>query len=270
MSTTTRLTSAFLAPSSTHGGGPRSILERNLVLLRRNWKPFLTVFLEPVIWLFSIGVGVGALVDGFSVGERTLTYPEFVAPAMLAAVAANGAILDTTFNVFFKLRYDKTYEAMIATPLTPLDIVRGDLTWAILRGSVYSAAFLVVMLALGMLASPLALLALPAAMLIGFAFGGVGFALTTYMRSWQDFELVTLTMMPLLLFSATFFPVTAYPEAVRWVVELTPLYRGVVLVRELCTGLVTWASLASVAYLVAMGTAGLRVATRRLNRILMV
>ena len=270
MASTARLASAFLAPSSSHGGGPRSILERNFVLIRRNWKPFLTVFLEPVIWLFSIGIGVGALVSGFSINGRELSYEEFVAPAMLAAVAANGAILDTTFNVFFKLRYDKTYEAMIATPLTPLDIVRGDLTWAIMRGTVYSGSFLLVMLALGMLASPLALLALPAAILIGLAFGGVGFALTTFMRSWQDFEFVTLAMMPLMLFSATFFPVTAYPDAVRWVVEVTPLYRGVVLVRELCTGLVTWGSAVSVVYLVVMGLLGLRVAARRVDRILMV
>lgn len=270
MSLTSPRTPAFLAPSSSYGGGPRSVIERNLLIVRRNWKPFLSVFAEPFIWLFSIGIGVGALVDGFEVGGRQLAYEEFVAPAMLAAVAANGAILDTTFNVFFKLRYDKTYEAMIATPLTPVDIVRGDLTWALLRGSLYSAAFLLAMLALGMISSPLALLALPAAMLTGFAFGGVGFALTTFMRSWQDFELVTLAMMPLLLFSATFFPVTAYPDAVRWVVEATPLYRAVVLVRELSTGMVSWASLVSVVYLVVMGAVGLRVAARRTDRILMV
>jgi lipooligosaccharide transport system permease protein len=261
---------AFLAPSSSYGGGPRALIERNTVLIRRNWKPFLSVFAEPFIWLFSIGIGVGALVDGFVVGGQELRYEEFVAPAMLAAVAANGAIIDTTFNVFFKLRYDKTYEAMVATPLTPLDIVRGDLTWALVRGSLYSATFLLAMVAMGMISSPWALLALPAATLSGFAFGGVGFALTTFMRSWQDFEFVTLAMMPLLLFSATFFPVDAYPEAVRWVVEATPLYRAVVLVRELCTGLVSWASLVSVVYLAVMGWVGLRVAARRMDRILMV
>jgi lipooligosaccharide transport system permease protein len=259
-----------LAPSSSYGGGPRAILERNVVLVRRNWKPFLSVFAEPFVWLFSIGIGVGALVSGFEVAGREVSYPDFVAPAMLAAVAANGAVIDTTFNVFFKLRYDKTYEAMIATPLTPVDIVRGDLTWALVRGSVYSAAFLVAMLAMGMLSSPWALLALPAATLTGFAFGGVGFALTTFMRSWQDFELVTLATIPLMLFSATFFPVSAYPEPVRWLVEVTPLYRAVVLVRELCTGLVSWGSLVSVAYLVVMGAVGLRVAARRVDRILMV
>ena len=260
----------LLAPATAHGGGPLSIIERNLHNTRRNWKPTLSVFAEPVIWLFSIGVGVGALVDGFQVDGRSLSYQEFVAPALLAAVAANGAVLDTTFNVFFKLKYDKTYEAMIATPLTPYDIVRADLASALARGTVYAAVFLVVMVALGLTSGPWFVLAVPAATLVGFAFGGIGFALTTYMRSWQDFELVTLTMMPLMLFSATFFPVTAYPEALRWVVEVTPLYRGVVLVRELTVGAPTWASLVSVGYLLVVGAVGVRVASRRVHRILMV
>ncbi len=237
---------------------------------RRNWKPTLSVFAEPVIWLFSIGVGVGALVSGFEVGGRSLTYQEFVAPALLAAVAANGAVIDTTFNVFFKLKYDKTYEAMIATPLTPFDIVRADLASALARGTMYAGVFLLVMLLMGLTSGPWAVLALPAATLVGFAFGGIGFALTTFMRSWQDFEFVTLTMMPLMLFSATFFPVSAYPEGMRWLVEVTPLYRGVVLVRELSTGALTWASLVSVVYLVAVGVIGVRIAARRMHRILMV
>ena len=110
---------------------------------------------------------------------------------------------------------------------------------------------------------------MPAALLIGLAFGGVCMALTTWMRSWQDFEWVTLATIPMFLFSATFFPVEAYPGVVRWVVELTPLYRGVVLCRELTTGAVSWASLLSVAYLVVMGVAGLLVVRRRLDTLLL-
>jgi len=110
---------------------------------------------------------------------------------------------------------------------------------------------------------------LPAALLIGLAFGAVAMALTTYMRSWQDFELVTLSTLPMFLFSATFFPVTTYPGVLRWVVEATPLYRGVVLCRELTTGVVTWDSAVSVVYLVAMGLAGLLVARRRLDSLLL-
>ena len=94
-------------------------------------------------------------------------------------------------------------------------------------------------------------------------------ALTTYMRSWQDFEYVTLATLPLFLFSATFFPLSAFPTAVQWVVEVTPLYRGVVLVRELTTGVVTWESAVSVVYLVAMGLVGLVIVGRRLDKLLL-
>ena len=94
-------------------------------------------------------------------------------------------------------------------------------------------------------------------------------ALTTYMRSWQDFEYVTLSTLPLFLFSATFFPLSAFPTAVQWVVQVTPLYRGVVLVRELTTGVVTWESAVSVVYLVAMGLVGLVIVGRRLDKLLL-
>ncbi|MDQ6936064.1 MAG: ABC transporter permease, partial [Actinomycetota bacterium] len=172
-------------------------------------------------------------------------------------------------NFFFKLKYNKLFDQMLATPLTTTDIARGELAWSLLRGGIYSAGFLLVMVAMGLVHSWWAVLAVPAALLIGLAFGGACMALTTYMRSWQDFEFVTLGTLPLFLFSATFFPVTAFPGPVRWVVEVTPLYRGVVLVRELTTGLVTWASAVSVVYLVAMGLVGLAIVGRRLDKLLL-
>jgi lipooligosaccharide transport system permease protein len=125
------------------------------------------------------------------------------------------------------------------------------------------------MLLMGLVDSWWAVLAVPATLLVGFAFSAVCMALTTFMRSWQDFDLVTLGVMPLFLFSATFFPITQYPGVLRWVVELTPLYRGVVLCRELTTGAVTWASAVSVVYLVAMGLLGLAVVSRRLGALLL-
>jgi lipooligosaccharide transport system permease protein len=94
-------------------------------------------------------------------------------------------------------------------------------------------------------------------------------ALTTFMRSWQDFEFITLATLPLFLFSATFFPITAFPVGLRWVVEFTPLYRGVVLCRELTTGALSWGSAFSVVYLVAMGLIGLMVVRRRLDKLLL-
>ena len=245
------------------------LLYRNYLAYRRAWYIFVSGFLEPVFYLFSIGVGVGQLVTAFEFNGQTIPYAEFVAPGMLAASAFNGALLDSTFNVFFKLKYEKLYDQMLATPLTTMDIARGELSWSLLRGGIYSAAFLLVMLAMGLVSSWWAVLVVPAALLIGLAFGGVCMALTTYMRSWQDFEFVTLATLPMFLFSATFFPVTTYPTVVRWVVELTPLYRGVVLCRELTTGALSWGSAFSVAYLVAMGLVGLMIVGRRLDRLLL-
>lgn len=257
------------ARSLSAGEATGLLLYRNFLAYRRAWYIFATGFLEPLLYLFSIGVGVGALVGDFTFNGQTVPYAEFVAPGMLAASAMNGSVLDSTFNFFFKLKYNKLFDQMLATPLTTLDIARGELSWSLLRGGIYSAGFLLVMLAMGLVSSWWAVLVVPAALLIGAAFGAVCMALTTWMRSWQDFELVTLATLPMFLFSATFFPVSAYPGAVRWVVEGTPLYRGVVLCRELTTGAVTWASAVSVAYLLVMVVVGLLLCRRRLDRLLL-
>jgi lipooligosaccharide transport system permease protein len=247
----------------------RLLLLRNYIVYRDAWKLFVTGFLEPVFYLLSIGVGVGKLISTFEFNGQPIPYAEFVAPGMLAASAMNGAVLDSTFNVFFKLKYDKVFDQQLATPLSTSDIARGEIAWALLRGGTYSAMFLVIMAALGLVGSWWALLALPAALLIGFAFAAIGMALTTFMNSWQDFDKITLIQLPLFLFSATFFPVTALHPVVRWIVEVTPLYRGVVLCRELTTGALSWGSAVSAVYLAAMGLLGLVVVRRRLSALLL-
>lgn len=264
------VTTTALRPRPLGAGEATGLLVyRNFLAYRRAWYIFATGFLEPVFYLFSIGVGVGQLVTGFELNGQEIPYAEFVAPGMLAASAMNGSLLDSTFNFFFKLKYNKLFDQMLATPLTTMDVARGELSWSLLRGGIYATGFLVVMLAMDLVSSWWALLAVPAALLIGLAFGGVCMALTTWMRSWQDFEWVTLVTIPMFLFSATFFPVDAYPAGVRWFVEVTPLYRGVVLCRELTTGAVSWASLVSVVYLVVMGVVGLLVVRRRLDKLLL-
>jgi lipooligosaccharide transport system permease protein len=260
---------ADLVSPLTSVAAVRLLVLRNYVVYRRSWKVFVTGFLEPFFYLLSIGIGVGQLIDSFTFNGRQIDYASFVAPGMLAASAFNGALIDMTFNVFFKLKFTKLYDQMLATPLSTTDIARGEIAWGQLRGGTYAAAFVAVMGAMGMLHSWWAALALPAALLIGFAFAAVCMALTTYMRSWQDFDKVTLVQLPMFLFSATFFPVTAYPAAVRWLVEATPLYRSVVLCRELTTGAVSMASVWSVVYLVVMGVAGLLLVRRRLDRLLL-
>ena len=250
-------------------GALQILVLRNYITYKHAWKLFLTGFLEPVFYLFSIGIGVGALVEGFEFNGEPIAYAAFVAPGMLAVSAFNGALMDSTFNVFFKLKYEKLYDQMLATPLTTADIARGEITWGQLRGGTYSAAFLLVMAAMGLVGSWWAVLALPAALLIGFAFSAVFMALTTWMTSWQDFDKVTLFQLPMFLFSATFFPLTVFPGWLQWVVEATPLYRGVVLCRELTTGSVTWASAISVVYLVVMCLVGFAVVRRRLDALLL-
>ena len=245
------------------------IVRRNFLVYRSSWLVFLTGFLEPVLYLFSIGVGVGQMIDGFEFNGQVVSYAAFVAPGMLAASAMNGAILDSTFGIFFKLRYDKVYEGVLATPMRTIDIARGELAWSLMRSAVYAAGFLVVMAAMGLVSSWWAVLAWPATWLIGFAFAGAGMALTTFMTSWQDFEYIQLAIVPMFLFSATFFPVTAFHGVLRWVVEVTPLYRGVTLTRELTTGALTVDSLVSALYLVAMGVLGLALASRRFDRLLL-
>jgi lipooligosaccharide transport system permease protein len=256
---------AHLAP----GEATALLLQRNYIAYRSAWWIFVSGFLEPVFYLFSIGVGVGQLISGFEFNGEVIPYADFVAPGMLAASAMNGSVLDATYNFFFKLKYNKLFDQMLATPLTTADIARGELSWSLLRGGIYSAVFLLVMVAMGLVHSWWSVLAVPAALLIGAAFGAVGMALTTFMRSWQDFDYVTLGQLPLFLFSATFFPLSAFPDWLAAVVELTPLYRAVVLVRELTTGSVTWASGASVVYLVTLAVIGLVVVGRRLDKLLL-
>ncbi|WP_020385506.1 ABC transporter permease [Kribbella catacumbae] len=251
-------------------GNGRHLVERNFLVYRRSWVVFVSGFFEPVFYLLSIGIGVAQLVGDFSLSDGTVIgYAAFVAPAMLASSAMNGAIFDSTYNIFFRMKYAKLYDAMLATPLRPWDVATGEVTWALLRGACYSAMFLLVMLVMGLIQSWWALLALPASVLLGYAFAGAGMALTTFMRSWQDFEFVQLATMPMFLFSATFYPVETYPGWIRWLVEITPLYQGVALERALTTGAVSWTLLINALYLAVMGTAGMYVASRRLGKLLL-
>jgi lipooligosaccharide transport system permease protein len=253
-------------------GSRRSLrlIERNLYVYRHGWMVILSGFFEPLFYLLSIGFGLGQLVGTVpGPGGAPIPYQLFVAPALLASSSMNGAITEATLNFFFKLKYQKTFESILTTPLSVADIAVGELGWALIRGGLYTIGFLVVMAVLGLAASPWVLLTLPAALLISFAFGAVGMAATSFMRSWQDFDLIQLVVLPLFLFSGTFYPLDAYPEPIRLVVQLTPLYQGVDLLRSLVVGVVGPVQLFHVAYLVVMGSVGLFVVSRRLDRLLL-
>ncbi|HEU5034243.1 MAG TPA: ABC transporter permease [Mycobacteriales bacterium] len=242
------------------------VFERNVAVYRSRWFLLVSGLLEPLLYLGSIGVGFGKLVGTLPFDGRQVGYADFVAPALLATSAMNGSIVDATFGVFFKLKHMKVYDAVLATPVRATDIAVGEVAWSLARSVVYSLAFLVVAAAFGDVHSWWALLALPAATLVGLCFGGVGTAATTFMRSWQDFDLVQLAILPLFLFSATFYPLSTYPSAAQWLVQLTPLYHGVALLRQLTLGAVHWSALGHVGYLAVLGLAGVAVAGRRLER----
>ena len=249
-------------------GGRRAgrLVERNLLVYRHGWMVIFSGFFEPLFYLLGIGFGIGTLVGTVTgPGGEAIPYTLFVAPALMASSAMNGAVYDSTFNVFFKLRYAKTYDAVVSTPVGIGDVALGEVAWALIRGSIYATGFLVVMAVLGLIASPWAVLALPAAMLIGFAFAAVGVAVTTFVRTWRDFDLVQVVLMPLFLLSATFYPLAVYPPALQVVVQLTPLYHGVSLLRGLTTGVVGPWMVLDALYLVAMGLFGLALAGRRLE-----
>ena len=261
---------ARLLPMPAGAGLARMLVERNITSFRHAWIALVTGFAEPVFYLFSLGVGIGALVRTVTTDSgQVVTYPQFVAPALLAASAMNGAVMDSTFNVFFKLKYAKLYDAVLATPMGPRDIAVGEISWSLMRGGMYSALFLVVALLAGAVRSWWAVLALPAAVMVGFAFAAVGMCATTFMRSWVDFDYITLAIQPMFLFSATFFPLSTYPDALQWLVRCTPLYHGVALERALMLGDVGWGVLAHVGYLVGIGLVGVVGTARRLERLLL-
>lgn len=247
----------------------RRLVERNVMVYRRGWIYIVSGFFEPLFYLLSIGLGLNGLVGQLHVDGQTVGYTAYVAPGLLASAAMNGAVFDSTFAVFFKLKIAKTYDAVLSTPLGVGDVALGELSWALIRGALYSAAFLVVMAGLGYVVSPWVVLAYPSAILIAFAFAATGMAATSYMRSWQDFDMVSLAIIPLFLFSATFYPLSLYPGWLQLVVRLTPLYQGVALVRGFDLGTLSWSMLGHAAYLALMGLAGLSVSSRRLARLLL-
>ena len=251
-------------------GSALRMLERSMLVYRRIWLLIFSGFFEPVFYLFSIGVGVGKLVGAIEMPDgTTIEYAAFVAPALLGASAMNGAVYESTFNIFFKLRYGKVYDAILATPMTPRHIAIGEIAWSLGRGLIYAVTFLIVITVFGYVESAWAVLAVPAAVLIGFAFAAVGMTATTFMKSWQDFDLVNMVTLPLLLFSATFYPLHVYPPVLQVFTRFSPLYHGVELIRALTLGVFDWSIAGHIGFLLAMGVVGVMITARRLDKLLL-
>jgi lipooligosaccharide transport system permease protein len=253
--------------SSLYAGNSRAVISRGLLATRStNYLVVLSGFFEPIFYLLSMGLGLGALVGTVATTTgQEVPYAAFIAPALLAVSAMNGAIYDSTWNVFFKMNYSKLYEGMLSTSLGPLDVAFGEILLALLRGALYAAGFMIVMQVLGLNLAWTAILALPGGLLIAFGFASLGMAVTSYMKTFQQMDWIAFVMLPMFLFSATFYPITVYPEPIQWVVQALPLWHGIELVRGLTTGALSIAMLGHVLYYVVMIAVGLVFTTKRLK-----
>ncbi|MEJ3403586.1 ABC transporter permease [Rathayibacter sp. YIM 133350] len=271
----TQVRETALVPSSLdqrplralYGRNARAVVFRGWRATRStNWVVMLSGVFEPIFYLLSLGVGLGGLVGKITTDSgASIPYPAYIAPALLAVAAMNGAIYDSTWNVFFKMQYAKLYEGMLSTSLGPLDVALGEIVLALLRGALYAVGFMLVMQALGLNLSWWALLALPAVLMIAFGFASFGMGVTSYMKTFQQMDIINFVMLPMFLISGTFYPLSVYPPVLQWIVQALPLWHGVALVRGLTTGDVSWGLLWHVLYYAVMILVGLVFTTRRLR-----
>nr|WP_307849758.1 ABC transporter permease [Qaidamihabitans albus] len=259
-----------ILPPGLYAGRASAIIERSMLSYSRGWLVFVSGVLEPLFYLVAFQIGFGRLVTEVAgPGGQPMPYVAFVAPALLAASAMNGAVFDSTFGVFFKFKYAKTYDAMLATPIGPLDVAIGEIGWAVLRGGLYAVAFFGVMNVMGLVTSPWALLLVPVALLVAFAFAAIGMACATFIRSPTQFEFVQLAVVPMFLFSTTFFPLSVFPGPLQVVIQFLPLYHGVELMRGLSVGVLDPTMAGHVAYLAALAAFGVFATSRRLAGLLL-
>lgn len=250
-----------------YSGNVLAVLQRSFRAVRSsNWVVVATGFTEPLFYLLAMGMGMQGLVgDVTGPDGKPMRYAAYIAPALLAASAMNGAIFDSTWNVFFKLKFAKLYQTMLQTPLGPLDVALGEILMALIRGLVYAIGFMVVIASLGLTTSWWALAMIPVALLIALGFAALGMGVTSYMKSFQQMDLINLFLLPMFLFSATLYPITVYPEPVQWVVKAFPLWHGVELMRQLSIGHINTMTGLHALYFVVMTVLGLWLATTRLR-----
>lgn len=231
-----------------------------LVVYRRIWRSSIySSFLGPLLYLGAMGFGLGSLVDAHGAASLGgVPYLVFVAPAILGVQAMQTAMNESTYPVYGSVKWNKIYLAARATPLRPADIYRGHLLFITMRAAMSAAVFLVVMTAFGAARSPWVVLALPAATLLGVAFAAPIAAWAVTLESEASFAyLLRFGMMPLMLFSGTFFPLSQLPGWLRPVAYATPLWHGVALLRGLSLGtLDAGAAIIHVGYLAALAAVG--------------
>lgn len=254
-----------------YAGRSHVILERSLVALKSsNWFPVVSGFLEPLLYLFSFGYGVGTLIGDIQVSNgQVVSYAMFIAPGLLATSAMNGAIYDSTWNVYFKLHEGKIYHGMLATSLGPLDVALGEILTALLRGFAYAVGFMAVATPMGLIPSWWGILAIPAAVLIAFGFASIGMAITSYFKSYQQMGLINISLLPIFLFSGSFYPLSVFPDWAQIIIKTLPLWHAIEMIRNLSLGIINISLLGHIAYFLVMVVVGLFFTTKRLNALFM-
>jgi lipooligosaccharide transport system permease protein len=241
-----------------------------LTSYRRTWRgSAVSSVITPVLFLTAMGIGLGNYVHGGTGRVEGVRYAVFLAPGLLAAWAMETALGETTWPVLGGFKWQRIYHAMLATPLTVTDVLLGHLAFVAIRIGLVCAMFTVVTAALGLAHSAIgALLALLAAALTGLAFAGPIAAYSATRENERAFAvLYRFGMIPMFLFSGTFFPVSQLPDSVRWLAYVTPLWHGVALTRWLALGRGSAAALLlHAALLVALGVAGILAARRTYRR----
>jgi lipooligosaccharide transport system permease protein len=232
---------------------------------KRTWRSSMTTsFLIPVLYLTSMGVALGSLINKHSHGVAGVSYISFLAPGLLASTCMQIAMNDTSWPVLGAIKWMRTYHAMLATPVSVRDVQRGHLAWVAARIGIVVTIYLAVMAAFNTIHSLFAIVALPAAIMTGLAFGApmAAFAATRD----KDTPFITIyrfVVVPLFLFSGTFFPISQLPKVLQWIAYATPLYHGVALCRDLTLGTITgWPDVGHAAYLALWIIVGLVVGAR--------
>jgi lipooligosaccharide transport system permease protein len=247
--------------------GARPLLLRQLLVLRRSGFEVVAAVVEPAVYLLALGVGLGKLV-GHAPGLPHVSYAAYVAPALLAMAVMNAATNETILGCFWRLRREKLYDVVVATPMSVEEIARGELWWATARGTLAGAGFLCVMAGFGLLHSAAALLILPASVLVALAFAAAGLIVGTLARDFHDFQWVQLVMLPMFLFATTFYPLSVYPRPIQLLVACLPLYHAINLTREAALGSIDWLSLIALVYLLTVAGACWWIGLRSLRRVL--
>jgi lipooligosaccharide transport system permease protein len=210
------------------------VWQRNWLVYKRLWHRSLAFgFLQPVLFLTAMGLGLGSIMtadDQTAFGG--VPYIHWLGPGLLAATSMQTATFESTYPIMNKIMWGRNYEAILSTPLGIRNIVIGELAWGAFRIATLATVFLVVLILFGIPRTPLAILAIPFATLIGMAFSACLIAFTATQRNDVGFSAIfRFVINPLFLFSGTFFPLTQLPEALRAVAWATPLFHGVELIR---------------------------------------